>query len=122
MTEYELQDLAFSAGGIAGTYGSIWITIISGYLLVAYVAGRDLSRPQVSLVNLLFLFTSGLFAYGTIPSLGKQLSIVNMLRAIHPDNFYPTTEPIVTAVAVIFGLIILASLKFMWDVRPPKTE
>ena len=122
MTEYELQDLAFGAGGLAATYGSITISIISAYLLVAYTAGTQLIRSQVTLINTLFVFTATLFLYGTIGSLVKQLSIVNKLKVFNPEDYYPTTAITVVAVAVIFSLIILACLKFMWDVRHPKTE
>jgi hypothetical protein len=122
MTEYELQELAFSAAGLAATFTTLLITIISGYLLVAYVAGRDLSRAQVTLINILFAFTSALILSGIATAFGKQLNIVNQLRVINPDNFYPMTTFTVISGAVIFSLIILASFKLMWDIRHPKAE
>jgi hypothetical protein len=107
MTEYELQELAFSAAGLAATFTTLLITIISGYLLVAYVAGRDLSRAQVTLINILFAFTSALFLGGSVSSFSKQLNIVKQLRVINPDNFYPMTTFTVISCDVIFSLIIL---------------
>jgi hypothetical protein len=35
--------------------GALIITIISGYLVVAYVAGRDMTRSQVVIVNSLYV-------------------------------------------------------------------
>ena len=122
MTQYELQELAFAAGGLAAAYGSITISIISAYLLVAYTAGRELMRSQVVLINTLFVFTASLFLYGTISSLIKQLSFVNKLRVLEPEGYYPTNIVVIVAVALIFALIIIACLKFMWDIRHPVSE
>ncbi len=58
---------------------------------MAYVAGRDLSRAQVTLINILFAFTSAFFLDGAVSSFGKQLNIANQLRVINPGNFYPMT-------------------------------
>ncbi len=122
MTEYELQELAFTAGGLGINFAALLITLISSYLVVAYVAGSELTRPQITLVNVLFLFTSSLFLYGSVSSFIKQLSIVEKLRILNPEDYYPATPLVVIAVTVIFLLIILASLHFMWSVRHPKTE
>ena len=122
MNEYELQELAFSASGLGASFASMFITVISGYLVVAYLAGRELTRPQVTLVNAIFFVTSSLFLYGTISSFAKQLSMVDKLRALNPDNYYPLSTPIATAIAVTFAIIIIASLHFMWSVRHPKTK
>jgi len=122
MTEYELQELAFTAGGLGINFSALLITLISSYLVVAYVVGNDLTRPQVTLVNVLFLFTSSLFLYGSVSSFVKQLSIVEKLRILNPEDYFPSTPLVVIAVTGIFLLIILASLHFMWSVRHPGGE
>jgi hypothetical protein len=122
MTEYELQELAFMANGLAATYITILITIISGYLLVAYVAGAKLSKPQVMLVNTLFVFASALFTYGMLASFIKQQEIVTHLQSISPEAYHAVNQFVISALTGVFTIIILASLHFMWGVRHPKTE
>ena len=43
MTEYELADTISSYAVQGGTFFTIWITIVSAYALVVYVAGKDLA-------------------------------------------------------------------------------
>lgn len=40
MTEYELLDLVTSTIDGMGTYFTIYLSIVSGYLVVAYLAGN----------------------------------------------------------------------------------
>ncbi len=120
MTQAELQDLAFSANGLGASYIAILLTLISGYLIVAYTTGAKLHRQQVALVNTLFGFSSSLFLYAAMACFYKQMELLESLRQIAPDNYYPAQPWIIIMVAVVFALVIIASLKFMWDVRHPK--
>jgi hypothetical protein len=122
MTEAELQELAFTAADLAANYSAILITIITGYLFVAYAAGSDLSRQQVVLINILFLFSTSLFTYAVTTCFIKQLEIVTKLKVLAPENFYPVNPVVITGVAVTFIVIILACLHFMWRIRHPKAE
>lgn len=55
MTEYELADLTTSIMGNYLTAFSIFMTMISAYVISAFVAGTRLSRAQVAFVNLCFI-------------------------------------------------------------------
>ncbi len=57
MTEAELLDNAIMAWSSDVTTFSVSITIISGYLIVAYIAGAALTRSQVTIINGLFFGT-----------------------------------------------------------------
>lgn len=122
MTQAELQDLAFTANALAANYIAILVTLISGYLIVAYMAGSKLQRQQVVLVNVLYGFTASLFLYAAIACYYKQIELLQALKLLAPENYYPAQPWIIVTVAAVFSLVILASLKFMWDVRHPKTE
>ncbi len=58
MTEYELLDLLLTAvdGGTAVI--GIILTVVSGYLIVAWLIGEKLTTAQVMMVNLLFPCTA----------------------------------------------------------------
>ena len=122
MTQAELQDLAFTANALAANYIAILVTLISGYLIVAYTAGARLQTKQVALVNVLYGFTASLFLYAAMACYYKQMELLESLKLLAPDNFYPAQMWIVVTVGVVFSLVIIASVRFMWDVRHPKTK
>ena len=59
MTEAELLDNAIMAWSSDVTTFSVSITIISGYLIVAYITGASLTRYQVTVVNGLYIGAIG---------------------------------------------------------------
>ena len=77
MTEYELAEAVASYASGGGTFFTIWLTILSAYAITAYVAGRDLSKFQVTWLNVLYLFTAilAIFAFH------GQLNVQVFLRA-----------------------------------------
>ena len=120
MAWVEIQSLAFEASSLAATYMGILITVISGYLIVAYVVGNHLEKGQIIIINFLYIFFATLLWYGSTSALFKQVEFVEQLQALRPDAFYPASQEIDFAVAFVTYLVDLASLKFMWDVRHPK--
>jgi hypothetical protein len=56
MTEFELSTLMFVANEAGNMALALYMTAISGYLLVAYSAGSELSQKQANLINGLFVF------------------------------------------------------------------
>jgi hypothetical protein len=101
---------------------TIEITLLTGYIVVAYLAGNDLNRSQVAIVNTLYILLS-IFALMSIYSMSMRATEMAVLSIGMSEqrNLGPTLWlPI--GVAVIFAFCLLASLKFMWDVRHPKAE
>ncbi len=102
-------------GGANGAM-TLYLTVTSGYLLVAYLAGNELTRLQATIITCLY----GVFAAT------NTVAVVSFFNAaIHYGHTYgtgrmPFWPPYI--VGTMFSLGILASLKFMWDVRHPKTE
>jgi len=125
MTEYELLDL--TTGTIDSMYDSValYLSIVSGYLLVAYLAGANLTRTQTTIISTLFVFGAGLQIWGLI---SYQIANEEYLAAkamISPLTKYQQTLASQNAgfiISSILGAGIIASLYFMWTVRHPKTE
>ena len=93
-------------------------TLISAYIVVAYFAGKNMSRSQAGIVTFLFLWFSLLVAWST------HLSLVTVLQmyidAPAEYGLGPAIE--ITRVNLVVldvgaSMAIFASLKFMWDVR-----
>lgn len=95
---------------------SIYLTVTSGYLLVAYLVGKDLTRLQVTIITSLFVFFAGLTTFGVMSYMESAVYFGHTYGAGRIPIWipYPT--------AIVFGGGIAACLKFMWDVRHAETE
>lgn len=65
MSMYETLDLVYNLISYAVTTMAFYFSVISAYLVVAYLAGDELSKLQVIIVNTLFLAFSFSLVYGT---------------------------------------------------------
>ena len=95
---------------------NIYLVGVSGYLLVAYFIGKDLSPLQAMIITVLF-FT---FSAGTTIAMYQYFESAVHFGHTYGEGRAPTMAG--AYIALIFSLGILASLKFMWDVRHPKTD
>jgi hypothetical protein len=100
---------------------TIYLTFTFAYLTVAYLAGKDLSRFQVTCV-------STLYVAGAVVAL---LSCVNHLfyfeAVIRQNDALASTAPLppgfwIYYIVPLLMLGIFVCLYFMWDIRHPKTE
>ncbi len=119
-----LLEASFVAWGNVISLLALLITIISGYLVVAYIAGAKMTRPQVTLINVLYVTMSAFLIWAC-----REMAL---RAAIFEDTAYgmatgPVSElyargDVAVAIISAFSLALLASFKFMWDVRHPKAE
>ena len=104
----------------AMTAMGMYITVASGYLIAAYLIGRQLSALQAAIITVLFTWFALFMAIGTIGYFSRAAYFYESLLVKPPGiamNFW------IIYVAVGFELLgIIACLKFMWDIRHPKTE
>ena len=59
MTEYEILDLFVSKEAQMASQFSIYLSILSAYIAVAYLAASKLSWLQISMISGLFIFGAG---------------------------------------------------------------
>ena len=122
MTEAELGELIVSYSGLVATYLTTYLTVVSGYLITAYIAGKRFSTSQVTLLSCLFVVATAMLTMAVFASSLRWLSYIEKLKQLVPDESYPMNLPFAYIVCFICIAGILAGLKFMWDVRHPKTE
>jgi hypothetical protein len=122
MTEYELVDNAMSYFNTALTAFGMYITVMSGYVITAFVAGERLSRTQTWLVSVLFFCTAGIFTIATVACYSRMSMYAIRMLELDPNRASTHTEYAAGSIAVIQILGIAACLYFMWSVRNPKTE
>ena len=125
MSEYEYMDLFFTLVERAEAAGLAFLTVTSGYLIVAYLVGDKLTRAQVVLVSALFFF------YATAQILA-QISQINSI--LHIDHImyesFPKSPMQRSSSAARLGFVwpvleflaVCACLHFMWSIRHPKID
>lgn len=92
---------------------SLYVTAVSGYLLVSYFVGQRLTTIQAAIFTCLFLFFSSFMTFGAYGFFRNA----NYFGVTYGQGLAPQWSDEVTATIMALG--ILASLKFMWDVRHP---
>jgi hypothetical protein len=125
MSEYELLDLV--AAAIDGMYDSttMFLSLASGYLLVAYLAGAKLTSAQSSIVSALFIVGALLQCWGLLT---YETAVEEYLIAkadVAPLTSYQQSVlegNAGTLIASAMAAGTIAALYFMWSVRHPKSE
>jgi hypothetical protein len=117
----ELIMLANEHSGLGATYFALYLSLVSGYLVVAYLAGEKLTQSQVATVNSIFVLSAVFFTLSTMGNF--VFAIAYYTRAPFRDSvlltFYGMALfDLLVALAMIGG--IFACLKFMRDIRRPK--
>jgi hypothetical protein len=102
-------------GGSASAM-SLYLTATSGYLLVAYLRGKELTVLQAAIISTLFVFFA---TTNTLAAVGYMQSAF-YFGSTYGEGRAPSWGAGVMGTLLSLG--ILASIKFMWDVRHPKTQ
>ena len=120
MTEAELLEgiSNFTTVGQDALMG--YLTITSGYLIAAYLAGRSLTKLQNVTISTLFLVMSIMFVFSAFGSFTRGVVLADKLEKINPSETFFLDAWVTQVTVVILLAGILACIKFMWDVRHPK--
>jgi hypothetical protein len=122
MTEAELLESAQAVWANYLTSMGLVVTVLSAYLVTAYIAGDKLTRPQVVLVNVLFVVFAGFGIGGLVgfSRTGTELMVLALEASTQRTAIGLTIVP--EATLIIFPALILGCFKFMWDIRNSKTD
>jgi hypothetical protein len=111
---------------------ALYLSIVTGYLVVAYAAGAQLTKSQVCIATVTYLFGAAMMVGGMFS--GYLLIDYTLTINAHWLEFVGATsgaaqfreEVAFGIVDILAGLMLimgtLAPLYFMWGVRHPKTE
>ena len=122
MTEYEMGDLLTSTTMAAGESFSLYISLLIAYLITSYMVGHKLTSTQSTIISSLYVVAAILPTWSVYTYMSRAIPVADALEKVNPGIIYgaqPMPRNIATVILVIG---IFAALKFMWDVRPPKTE
>ena len=119
----ELESITQGYISLVETEATILLSLISGYLLVAHFIGDSLTRAQLLIFNVLYLFTtlsSLAVYYGHYQSIVHSVERLLAENAVSAGDIPVTGTPESAALLVLAYLsMIIASLYFMWTVRHP---
>ena len=80
MTEYEVADIAASVLANFLTSLTVFLSIVSAYVISAFVAGQRLTKIQLSIVNLCFLVAVGILGYLVVSLFRRFFGLVQALE------------------------------------------
>lgn len=122
MSEYELADSIASMIAILLTWVGLSFTFLTAYLVTAYTVGKSLTSSQAWIINTLFcLYQTGTIN-GVYTSGSRYLEFVQEIQRINPEREYSFSVVSLYISPLLLALVTFVALKFMWDVRHPKTE
>ena len=122
MDLYEIGDLINSSSSniIAGQ--AVFISIISGYLIVAYTVGKKLTKYQVSFINLVFVISNITGFIGLMAQSNLVWEYAELRASLNGGQEF--NSAISESWRILFSgvriLLVVGALVFMWQVRHPK--
>ena len=131
MIAYDAWDLAQSAYGNTLAAYAIFLSITFGYLVAAYLVGREFTTTQFRLLTTLFLVVTATliwsmsaytYAGNAFSQLGNEMVEAARNERL-PTAVWSTTHVrswIPEFFALINSLTVFGSIFFMWNVRRPK--
>jgi hypothetical protein len=118
MSQYEVLDLAQSALSNSTASYAIFLSIVSGYLITAYLVGADLTRAQVRLLTTLFLIVTAVATWSMSGFLYWADQYSMMARGEGVARTIVSTQPFLPIVVATINILTVAGcLFFMWNIR-----
>lgn len=123
MTPYEMFDLAQSSYSTSAAYISIFIALLSAYLVAAYMVGGRLSKAQYLLANSLYLViqiltTFTIYNFNNSARYWGSRGRSDMPVSSESANLTYIPE----TVALVLFVTMLLSVWFMWKSWNLKAE
>lgn len=120
MTEYEISELIYSLIDSMATVFMAYLTIMSGYLVVAYLISNKISFVQACTINALFLSITSIQIYSNFL---YAIEIGELLKRKAQISELTTFQQLVSnqysnfGTAFLMFLGVLASLYFFYSTR-----
>ena len=122
MSLYELNDLFVSRQTIVMTMLALYLTLMSGFLVIIHVVGSRLSRLQIIAVCAVY-YAWAITHLAAMSRYALQMRVVEQrIEAVAPDYLgdplHPVFQNVITPI-VLLGTLVLPLL-FVWELRRKK--
>lgn len=122
MKEAELLVAGLSAYANSLAAFAVYVTMLSGYLVVAYMAANQMTRPQTIIVNILYSLLSAVIAAAFYNFAQAGYENTQLAIAMSTQRVVGPMPMVAETALVVIMFCYLASLKFMWDARHQQNE
>ena len=114
MTEYEIADITASVLSNFLTSLTVFLSIVSGYVISAFVAGTRLTKTQLTIVNLCFLASVGILGYLIVSLFTRFFALA---KSINVEQGYIAAVDFTWPLCMLLIAIVIGCYIFMWNVR-----
>ena len=122
MTEAELVQAWGHFFEISQSALAIYISVLSGYLAVAYLIGAKLTQLQVLVLSGLFTVFALFCAANVVVWWQRALEFAFEAKKVNPERLVSNNQAATSIMMVLLVLGVLASLYFMWSTRRHKPK
>jgi hypothetical protein len=121
MTEVEVLENYWNTQNAGIGVLSLFISVFSAYLLVAYLVGAKLTKFQFLFISSAFTIFELVCCWGTAVYFGEGYQMAMALEQTHPKLSVIPLDPTWIFLPLLL-LGIIGALKFMWDIRKSNTN
>lgn len=117
LEQFEIATLANEHTVIATTNFALYLSLLSGYLVAAYLAGHKLKKSQILLINSVYAVSAIYFAMAYVANIAISTNF--LLSLARPDFFHAGTSMFLYfAYLIFFGMLIAIpfSIRFMREI------
>jgi uncharacterized membrane protein len=122
VTEAKYAEVIAAYSSNAGTFFATYLTVLSGYLITAFVAGSRLNTLQVAILNTGFIVAVLVMIWAAYHAGMVQVYYTNLLLEIAPDSPQSGRDWVMATLGTLMFGGLVAGLVFMWNVRHPRLE
>jgi hypothetical protein len=119
MTEYEIADLAASVLSNFLTSLTVFLSIVSAYVISAFGAGKRLTKIQLSIINLCFVVSVGILGFLTVSLFRRFFALA---QSIHVEQGSIASVDFTLPLCALLIAIVFGCFIFMWNVRSGDDE
>lgn len=121
MNEAELIQHYWNAVENGMTTILLYVSVFTGYLVMAYLVGKRLTILHCLIATGAFLVFSAFCIWGCIVFWNAAYVVATKVHATSPE-ILPIDQNPMFLTSALLAIGVLGALKFMWDTRHPKTE
>lgn len=106
--------VAYNTGVLTGI--TIYFSALSGYLIVGYMIGDNLTVMQSAIITIRFIVFQSLISFGTLGMGTRAVFLIGKTSEEYRSGIMINDFVILVLFLLLLGGVV-AALKFMWDIR-----
>ena len=122
MTPYELADISQTQFSNSLSAFAVFLSVCFAYIVTAYIAGSRLTSAQAGMSTIVIVVVATLLAWSMAAYVNGGVRLSNLAFPESEGGVYSPKVWLPEFVLAVCILVIALALKFMWDVRHPKTS